>query len=200
MDATTPLDPPDASIAVPTPRPRSAWDAWGTQTARLPPGAKALVATVLSGKAHPVPRRAAPTLTPPRLDEGDTRALSAVVGDDDVTSDDGARTLHLGGKSTPDLLARRLGELQSAPDAVVSPASHAETLAVLAVCDERGIAVVPFGGGTSVVGGVDPDSGGHTAGHRPRPRAHGGPAGTSTRHRCWPPSAPAPPARRPRSC
>ncbi|MET0782337.1 MAG: FAD-binding oxidoreductase [Microbacterium sp.] len=162
MDATTPLDPPDASIAVPTPRPRSAWDAWGTQTTRLPPGAKALVATVLSGKSHPVPRRTAPTLTPPRLDEGDIRALSAVVGDDAVTIDESERTLHLGGKSTPDLLQRRLDELQSAPDGVVSPASHAETLAVLAVCDERGIAVVPFGGGTSVVGGVSPDSGGQS--------------------------------------
>ena len=39
--------------------------------ARLPPGAKALVATVLPGKAHPVPRRPAPTLTPSRLDDGD---------------------------------------------------------------------------------------------------------------------------------
>ena len=47
-------------------------------------------------------------------------------------------------------------EPQTAPDAVVFPSSHDEVLAVLAVCDERRIAVVPFGGGTSVVGGVDP--------------------------------------------
>ncbi|SFR99684.1 alkyldihydroxyacetonephosphate synthase [Microbacterium sp. cf046] len=161
MDATTPLDPPNASIAVPSPRPRSAWDAWGTDPVRLPAGAKALVSTVLSGKPHPVPRRASPTLTPARLGADDIDALAAVVGAGAVTSDDDVRALHLGGKSTPDLLARRLGELQRAPDAVVFPASHAETIAILSACDDRGIAVVPFGGGTSVVGGVDPAAGEH---------------------------------------
>lgn len=159
MVATTP--PSGSPIAVPTPRPRSDWDAWGTQPVRLPVGARALVATVLSGKAHPVPRRAIPLLSPSRLTDADLPGLAAVVGEANVTTDDALRLVHLGGKSTPDLLARRLGELQTAPDAVVSPGSHAETLAVLAVCRERGIAVVPFGGGTSVVGGVDPVSGGH---------------------------------------
>jgi alkyldihydroxyacetonephosphate synthase len=160
MDATTPI--PAPSIVVPPARPRSSWDAWGTEPARLPPGAKALVATVLPGKAHPVARRSAPTLTPSRLAESEIRRLAAIVGEHHVTCDHAARALHLGGKSTPDLLARRLGKLQNAPDAVVSPASHAEILGVLAVCDGHGIAVVPFGGGTSVVGGVDPVSGGHS--------------------------------------
>src|SRR6187402_340900 len=109
MDATTPspVSPapsPDSPIAVPAPRPRSAWDAWGTESTRLPPGAKALIATVLPGKAHPVPRRPAPRLTPSRLDDTDIHALAAVVGDDEVTDDAAVRTLHLGGKSTPDLL------------------------------------------------------------------------------------------------
>ncbi len=153
---------PDSPIAIPSPRSRSAWDAWGTQPARLPAGAKALVATVLPGKAHPVARRNAPVLTPSRLTDDDVRALSAVAGPDRLARDDGARTLHLGGKSTPDLLARRLDDPQTAPDAVLSPSSHAETLTALRVCDARGIAVVPFGGGTSVVGGVDPESGAHT--------------------------------------
>ena len=158
----SPVPLPDRAIAVPAPRSRSAWDAWGTQTMRLPAGAKALVATVLPGKAHPVPRRTAPRLTPSRLDDADVGALGAIVGAAEVTRDDAVRALHLGGKSTPDLLARRLDDPQSAPDAVVSPGSHAEVLAVLGACGERGIAVVPFGGGTSVVGGVDPESGAHT--------------------------------------
>lgn len=154
--------PPDAPLAVPAPRSRSAWDAWGTQTTRLPAGAKALVAAVLPGKAHPVPRRPAPRLTTSRIEDADLGALAAVVGAEQVTHDDGVRALHLGGKSTLDLLARRLEDPQSAPDAVVSPGSHAEIQAVLAACDARGIAVVPFGGGTSVVGGVDPVPGAHT--------------------------------------
>jgi alkyldihydroxyacetonephosphate synthase len=158
-----PPTPPSKSnpIDIPSPRRRSDWDAWGTEPARLPPGAKTILATLLSGKARAVPRRDAPALVPSRLGEQARGALGAVIGDDHVTVDDTVRMLHLGGKSTPDLLRRRLDDPQSAPDAVVSPASHAEVLAVLAVCSEHDIAVVPFGGGTSVVGGVDPESGSH---------------------------------------
>ncbi len=158
MDATPPKRAP---LAVPAPRPRSDWDAWGAHTARLPAAARTILATLLPGKPHPIPRREAPVLTPSRLGEHDLEALAAIVGADHATRDDAERALHLGGKSTPDLLARRLDEPQTAPDAVVSPASHTEVLAVLETCAERGIAVVPFGGGTSVVGGVQPDGGRH---------------------------------------
>jgi alkyldihydroxyacetonephosphate synthase len=163
MDALTDPDAPEPSALTPTPRPRSAWDAWGTQSTRLPAGAKTLIAALLPGKAHPIPRRAAPTLPRSRLDDAGLGALHDVVGEANATTDDAARGLHLGGKSTPDLLARRREDTQEAPDAVVSPASHAETLAILRVCDDRLIAVVPFGGGTSVVGGVDPDAGSHAS-------------------------------------
>jgi alkyldihydroxyacetonephosphate synthase len=50
----------------------------------------------------------------------------------------------------------RGGHLEDAPDAVVYPESAAEVSELLALCAENGIAVVPFGGGTSVVGGVEP--------------------------------------------
>lgn len=150
-------------LARPAPRPRSAWDAWGTAPATLPAGARAVIATLLPGKAHPVPRRARPVLTPSRLDEADLAALRDAVGADHATADDDVRMWHLGGKSTPDLLRRRLDEPQTAPDAVVSPADHDEVAAVIEVCHRRGLAVVPFGGGTSVVGGVDPDPGAHRA-------------------------------------
>ena len=157
MDASPPPESP--SIAVPRPRPRSAWDSWGNEQARLPPGAKAVLATILPGRTHPLARRPEPTLTRSRLETADLGALAGVAGQANVTARDDVRLLHLGGKSTPDLLARRLGDPQRAPDAVVSPASHAETLELLRICDERQIAVVPFGGGTSVVGGVQPQSG-----------------------------------------
>ena len=60
------------------------------------------------------------------------------------------------GKSYLDLLAQRAGACEDAPDAVVAPADHEQVLAVLQVCAEAGVAVVPFGGGTSVVGGLEP--------------------------------------------
>ncbi|GAA3630462.1 FAD-binding oxidoreductase [Microbacterium awajiense] len=149
--------------AVPAPRPRSDWDAWGTRPATLPAGAKTLLATLLPGRAHPLSRVPAPRLSPSQLDDTDLDDLAALVGAEHATRDDVVRRRHLGGKSTPDLIRRRSPDVQAAPDAVVSPASHDEVRAVVDHCDRAGIAVVPFGGGTSVVGGVDPDRGSHAA-------------------------------------
>ncbi|WP_194409055.1 FAD-binding oxidoreductase [Microbacterium cremeum] len=165
LPPTTPPPPggPSGPVAVPAPRARSAWDAWGDEPAQLPAAARVIAKTVLSGRPHPVPRRPLPTLTPSRLDDDDLAAFEASVGTGHATRGDGVRALHLGGKSTPDLLRRRLDDPQAAPDAVVSPAGHDEVATVIALCRDRGIAVVPFGGGTSVVGGVDPDRGDHRA-------------------------------------
>jgi alkyldihydroxyacetonephosphate synthase len=65
------------------------------------------------------------------------------------------------GKSYPDLIRSRSGALGRAPDAVVMPGNGDQVLALLDACAREGIAVVPFGGGTSVVGGVDPFGGAH---------------------------------------
>jgi alkyldihydroxyacetonephosphate synthase len=162
-DTSSDPAPPPRPLAVPAPRPRGRWDAWGDEPARLPAAAKAIVATLLPGKAHPVPHRASPVLAPSQLADADLDALAAIVGSAHATRDDAVRMSHLGGKSTPDLLRRRLDDPQAAPDAVVCPAGHDEVGAVLRLCTERGIAVVPFGGGTSVVGGVDPVRGAHHA-------------------------------------
>ncbi|PZU32889.1 MAG: FAD-binding oxidoreductase, partial [Microbacterium sp.] len=140
------------------------WDLWGDgrREAHLPRGARTIAKTLLKGTPHPVPRRdpASVTLSAPRLDDADLAALSAVLRQDDaVDTSDATRLRHLGGKSTPDLLHRRRDDRATAPDAVVRPENHDEVAAVLAVCGARGIAVVPFGGGTSVVGGLEPDAG-----------------------------------------
>lgn len=66
------------------------------------------------------------------------------------------RLRHAAGKHTPDLLRQRAGRPLAAPDAVVRPASTAVIPAILAACVTHRVAVVPFGGGTSVVGGVAP--------------------------------------------
>jgi alkyldihydroxyacetonephosphate synthase len=82
--------------------------------------------------------------------------LRDAVGEANVRLDRVDRILHAAGKSYPDLVRLRAGDASSAPDAVVLPGSADEVAAVLAVCAEEGVAVVPFGGGTSVVGGVEP--------------------------------------------
>ena len=99
-------------------------------------------------------------LAPSRLPEAARTVLTELLGEENVHTDREARLRRAGGKSYLDLLRRREGDASDAPDAVVLPGSTDETAAVLAACSEHGVAVVPFGGGTSVVGGLagmDPD-------------------------------------------
>src|SRR4051794_8918947 len=95
---------------------------------------------------------------PGALPDGARAALAAAVGAEHVVESETARAAHANGMSYLDLV-RRSAQPPAAPDAVVVPADHAEVGAVLRACSAHGVAVVPFGGGTSVVGGVAPQRG-----------------------------------------
>jgi len=88
-------------------------------------------------------------------------ALSEAVGAENLSTAAEDRLRHAAGKGYADLARLRLGTLEAAPDAVLAPADAAAARKVLEICATEGIAVVPFGGGTSVVGGVEPLRGGH---------------------------------------
>ncbi|WP_312173819.1 FAD-binding oxidoreductase, partial [Microbacterium sp.] len=148
-----------ASSAAPGPM---RWNGWGDPAkAKELPGA---VRALLPVKLGRIPRSAPAAsfdevdLAASALEEADRLALAAIVGEEHVRTDREARIRHSGGKSTLDLLRRRKVQ-QLAPDAVIDPADDGEIAAVLRLASERGIAVVPFGGGTSVVGGLDPVGG-----------------------------------------
>ncbi|QKT09313.1 FAD-binding oxidoreductase [Gordonia sp. X0973] len=139
------------------------WDAWGDPelAAPLSEGTSTLIRGMLgvSGDVTlPTIDPATVAVSPSRLSADDLRGLRGIVGDDWVSAADADRLVRAGGKSTPDLLRRRQSN-QDAPDAVVVPATDDEVAALLAWAAEQGVAVVPFGGGTSVVGGVDPEAG-----------------------------------------
>jgi alkyldihydroxyacetonephosphate synthase len=91
---------------------------------------------------------------PATLSDALLDGLRTVVGADQVLTDDDVRRLRTRGKSTPDLLRARSGDLSDAPDAVVRPGSHDEVVALIAWAVENEVALVPFGGGTSVTGGL----------------------------------------------
>jgi alkyldihydroxyacetonephosphate synthase len=95
-------------------------------------------------------------LAPPALGEAARAKLAGIVGEEHVRDDAAARVGRCRGKSYLDLLRQRAGDCEDAPDAVVTPGSATEVQAVLYACSEEGVAVVPFGGGTSVVGGLEP--------------------------------------------
>jgi alkyldihydroxyacetonephosphate synthase len=95
-------------------------------------------------------------LESPALPEAAAHALREVVGEEGLRADHGERVLHAAGKGYPDLVRLRAGMPEGAPDAVLHPRDRAQVRALLDVCARHALAVVPFGGGTSVVGGLAP--------------------------------------------
>jgi alkyldihydroxyacetonephosphate synthase len=126
----------------------------------------ALLRDLLGVKPRSTPVLALEDIRLPALTAGTAalRALAdAVGGEEHVRTDGESRIRHTRGKSTPDLLRIRAGDFSDVPQAVVLPASHDAVLAVLRACAAHGLAVVPFGGGTSVVGGLTPQRGAFVA-------------------------------------
>ena len=65
------------------------------------------------------------------------------------------RARHTYGKAFPDLVRAFRGDFSSAPDLVIAPRNDDEVAAALHWCTREKVAAVPYGGGTSVVGGVE---------------------------------------------
>ncbi|HEX4514980.1 MAG TPA: FAD-binding oxidoreductase [Polyangiaceae bacterium] len=74
-----------------------------------------------------------------------------------ATRDDRERILHASGKGYRDVLRAFRGDLPYAPDVVVFPERDEDLAATFEWCSRVGAALVPFGGGTSVVSGVTYD-------------------------------------------
>ena len=72
------------------------------------------------------------------------------------SSDTYERALRSVGRGYRDIVRAMRGQLHHPPDVVASPRDEAELEAVLSWCADAGAAAIPFGGGTSVVGGVEP--------------------------------------------
>ncbi len=102
---------------------------------------------------------------PPSKVPAETLApLRAACGDEGVRTSAFERVHHALGRSLPDLLRLRRGDIERFPEVVVYPGDEGAVGAVLRIAASAGLAVVPFGGGSSVVGGVDPRSGAEQAG------------------------------------
>ncbi|MEI9887978.1 MAG: FAD-binding oxidoreductase [Rhizomicrobium sp.] len=99
-------------------------------------------------------------LAPTRLPVEAAAKFIALLGIDRVRVDAYERAFHALGRSYHDILRLRAGDLSLAPDVVLYPRSAEEVLAVLGTASEFGVAVVPYGGGSSVVGSVTAATGG----------------------------------------
>jgi alkyldihydroxyacetonephosphate synthase len=86
----------------------------------------------------------APRIAPPS-------ALADICATDVYT-----RAAHSYGKSYRDLIRAFSGRFDNPADVVAFPRDAADVEAVLSWCSDAGAAAIPYGGGTSVMGGVEP--------------------------------------------
>src|SRR6478609_4385385 len=106
---------------------------WGdpARAAALPDATRGLVEMVFGVEDHPAVDH--PPLAPTALGPDLLAGLAAVVGGEHLRTDDETRRLRTRGKSTPDLLRARAGDLTDAPDVVVRPADADAVQGVLGV-------------------------------------------------------------------
>lgn len=138
------------------------WWGWGDASKRFPlehspglwPFLEAQIGPLGERTMRPVSREAI-ALRASRLSADDRTALQMILGRDGLSVDDSDRLSHAYGKSYRDLIRLRRGEVPHPPDAVLWPRTPDEVQRILDFAVARGWAVIPFGGGTSVVGGVE---------------------------------------------
>lgn len=105
--------------------------------------------------AEPVPLDSI-ELPPPRLDAELLRGLRKRYGVTIVNTGHAARVEHAYGKSYKDLIRLRRGEVTHPPDAVIFPTSEEQIVELIGWAAQRDVTLVPFGGGSSVISGVEP--------------------------------------------
>ncbi len=90
-----------------------------------------------------------------RLTKAQVTALEKALAGTKPGLDPAARAAASLGQSYRDQLARRAGSCATAVDGVVFPQSHADAQALIDCAQKHGLRVMPVGGATSVVGGLD---------------------------------------------
>ncbi len=91
-----------------------------------------------------------------RLVEEAARTLATLPTHRLISADPTERLRHARGQSLPDLIALRSGRGLVLPDGVAYPTSDEEVAELLGMARQWNCRVIPYGGGTSVVGHINP--------------------------------------------
>jgi len=134
-------------------RARNRWG-WGFEDAAIGDGearaaAPGVVGMLGFGSTEVEAPQALPALRAPRVQP--PPAVAAIC-----STDDEDRASHSLGKSYLDAMRGLRGEYEHVVDVVARPGDEAEVEALLEWAAGANVAVIPYGGGTSVVGGVEP--------------------------------------------
>jgi alkyldihydroxyacetonephosphate synthase len=136
------------------------WWGWGLESKTYPLDDKPqfwpyLLRTLKLAKLNECPRLTFEEVRLPagRLDDRTLAKLKRIVGAD-ISTEKHDRLTHSLGRSYPDLVNLRRGLIRNPPDAVTYPKDEKEVAKLLSFASANKIAIVPFAGGSSVVGGV----------------------------------------------
>ncbi len=129
------------------------WNGWGDEavTFPVPPSAIRFLADRVGAGTPPGDARLADVVA--------SVPASRLPAHNLLSRDAEARVRHARGQSLPDWIAVRSGRIGALPDGVAWPARREEVRQLLAFARETGARLIPYGGGTSVVGHVDPVAG-----------------------------------------
>jgi len=127
---------------------RRSWWGWGFEDAKLDPTTLAPVVRDVLG--FPLPEAVEEPATLQSIDLPAPRIATP------WSTDPRDRIEHAYGRSFPDTVRAFRGRIDHPPDAVAFARSEEDVEAVLEWAAAEDVAVIPFGGGTSVVGGVEP--------------------------------------------
>src|SRR4051794_6984346 len=138
---------------------RRSWWGWGWEDEALSADQVSALGAAVAARlgvadvvARPAPTLASLDLPPPRLTPPSTLA-------EICSSDVESRAAHTYGKSYRDVVRAFEGRLEHPPDVVARPRDEADVVDVLDWCADANAAAVPYGAGSSVVGGVECDVG-----------------------------------------
>jgi alkyldihydroxyacetonephosphate synthase len=138
---------------------RRSWWGWGWEDAAVPEAQVASLGRAVGERmgievgspADPAPLDDV-ELREPRIEAPDTLSSRCAT-------DRWNRAAHTYGRSYRDVVRGLRGDLAHPPDIVAFPSNEADVVALLDWCADAGVAAIPYGGGSSVVGGVEADIG-----------------------------------------
>ena len=150
-------DPTNIPTSANTPIEQTRWNGWGNISINKkvsPHGAKLIKSHI--GKTKKLSsvslQQVLKTVPESRLPAGLTEL-------DMVSIDSEDRLRHARGQSFPDWIAMHGGDFEVFPDGVAHPQSTADVETLLKLASEHDLIVIPFGGGTSVAGHINPQKG-----------------------------------------
>lgn len=133
------------------------WWGWGTNNHALPPQLADVARYFLAAKLDCAvdEQIEVPGLEEIRMPQPSKAVPSEFA--DIMTQDRYDRAVHTYGKAFRDVVRALDGDFSPAPDIVAYPKNEADIVRLLAWAAQENVAMIPFGGGSSVCGGIEAD-------------------------------------------